>query len=302
MRIIRSAAPTCGLKKLFQWPILLMLLLLISACQDDEGGSSLPTPQPIVDANDTTRVLVPAGYVVLGNNPDGWGNYALAAGEDTVYIDSFYIDRYEVSNLQYAAYLNSAMDSGLVNYTNGDVWETASGNLLIKTSSAESGVIWVDTLAAFAAADGYAELPAVMVSWHGADAFATFYGERLPSENEWEKAARGDVNALGTVSGVGVGYPYPWGEATPHQDLANFGSPTGSAAEAVSYPQGMSWFGAFNMAGNVWEWTATIQGSTRVRRGGGFASTAGDIRTAARFFSDPMTTDRTFGFRCAANP
>ena len=166
----------------------------------------------------------------------------------------------------------------------------------------ECRVSYNDTLSEFVAETGYEEWPVVEVSWHGALAYAEYYGERLPSEAEWEKAARGTVNVFGVIDGVGAGYPYPWGDAQPNGELANFGNSFGSPEDVQSYPQGMSWFGAFNMAGNVWEWTGTTEGSKRVRRGGSYISPPDRLKTAARYFSDPFTTDRAVGFRCAKDP
>lgn len=278
----------------------LVITLFFCSCNESGDGIRLPEPQPIINGD---RVLVPAGEVVLGNVPTGWGNYIPSTGENPVYVDSFYIDRYEVSNQQYAAYLNAAIDSGWVFYDGEDVFSDSIEQVIyLEVSSSECRISFIDSLGVFAAEQGYEDWPVVEISWYGAVAYAEFYGERLPTEAEWEKAARGTVDFFGEYDGVGVGYPYPWGDATPDENLANFGDSFGAPEDVQSYPQGMSWFGAFNLAGNVWEWTATVEGGNRVRRGGSYVSPADRLKTAAQFFSDPTLTDKTIGFRCAADP
>ncbi|RJP77637.1 MAG: hypothetical protein C4524_07900 [Candidatus Zixiibacteriota bacterium] len=282
--------------------VLLALAWLLASCDSDDSGGTfaLPPPQPLVHPADCTLVLVPAGPVVLGNVPEGWGNYQVTP--EVVPVDSFYLERYEVSNLRYAAYLAAALDSGLVEYDGQNVYQVSTGKLLLRTAAAESRLQYVDSLDTFVAEAGYENLPVALVSWYGAQAFAEFYGRRLPTEVEWEKAARGTVDLFGKVDGVGVGYPYPWGDQAPNAQLANFDSGLGGLEVVQSYPQGMSWYGAFNMGGNAWEWTATANGSSRVRRGGSYLSSAEMLLTAARFFSDPAITDKAIGFRCAMDP
>lgn len=284
---------------------LLLPLFLFASCENDEGGGTSPPPpipQPVVDPDDSTRVLVPAGDCILGNTPDGWGNYALPAGENPVYVDSFYIDHHEVSNQQYADYLDSAITDSQVFWIAGDIYDApASGHLLIQLTGEYSHISFIDSTVIFEPDSGFEQMPVVMVSWYGATAFAEYYGKRLPTEAEWEKAARGTSDYYGSIEGVGVGYIYPWGNDEPSGDFANFQDVTGAPESVDSYPLGMSWFGAFNMAGNVSEWTATEVGNTRVHRGGSFVSQPEFLRTAVRALADPITTHRTIGFRCAAD-
>lgn len=281
-----------------------VFLLLFSACENGDEFS-LPTPQPIIEGD---RVLVPAGNVILGNTPDGWGNYPQPGDppiDNPVFIDSFYIDRYEVTNEQYASFLTEAFTANMV-YLSGnpefDVYRIGTGLLLLQMSSDFCQINFNGTTEEFIVKDENESLPVVEVSWHGASFYAEYYGERLPTEQEWEKAARGIVDVFGSIEGVGVGYPYPWGDALPTASLANFNQIHGAPSRVDAYPTGMSWFGAFNMAGNVWEWTATTIGTNRVLRGGGYISDAELLRTAYRSLSDPVITSRDIGFRCAADP
>jgi iron(II)-dependent oxidoreductase len=281
---------------------ILLIVLLVSmfwGCGEDDVAG-LPSPQPIIDGD---RVLVPEGNVVLGNTPEGWGNYELEAGINPVHLDSFYIDRYEITNLKYVDYLNTAINLGQVAVDDsGDVYDPLTDKILVRVSSEYCHINYDSISVLFEAEDGYSDLPVVMVSWYGAYNYSTFYGKRLPTESEWEKAARGIVDVFGSYGGTGVGYPYPWGDVRPTESLANFGDVGGAPESVYAHLGGMSWFGAHNMAGNVREWTATAIGSARIHRGGSYLSIPEQLKTATRAFTDPIVTDRAIGFRCASDP
>ena len=88
----------------------------------------------------------------------------------------------------------------------------------------------------------------VNVSWEDAQAFCQWAGVRLPSEAEWEKAARGTDGRI-----------YPWGDQSPTKELCNFGGNIGDTTPVDRYPGGASPFGVLDMSGNVWEWTAQAE-------------------------------------------
>ena len=146
-----------------------------------------------------------------------------------------------------------------------------------------------------------ANLPVTQVNWSEARAFCAFAGGRLPSEDEWEKAARG-----------GDGREYPWGKELDCA-RANWGSfekegpcagkNPGKPVDVGSYPQGASPFGVLDMAGNVWEWVADKYDrdpTRRVVRGGSCCSYFVEPRAANRNAWDPNHRDVDLGFRCVS--
>ena len=165
---------------------------------------------------------------------------------------SYGIMRYEVTNAQYADYLNSALNDGLLTVSESSVSGFFEGSSHLDAGSYEylnlddsnCHIDWVNDI--FAAQFEYSEHPVILVTWYGATAFADYYGLELPSEQEWEKAARG-------LSG----WDYPWGNETPTCEYANYAGCYFGTTPVDSFPLGQSVYGAFDLAGNVWEWTST---------------------------------------------
>jgi formylglycine-generating enzyme required for sulfatase activity len=150
--------------------------------------------------------------------------------------------------------------------------------------------------------------PVVHVSWLDARKFCEWVGGRLPTEVEWEYAAAGPE-----------GYLYPWGVSPPDCGKANYSAEEGPCVEtttpAGSYPQGASWRELEDMAGNVWEWTASLYkpypykagdgredpaaSGLRVARGGSWLSLQESLRSASRHKFEPSNAGSNLGFRCA---
>ncbi len=231
-------------------------------------------------------VLVPAGEFTMGND---LGHDEQPAHR--VYLDAFYIDRYEVTNAEYARFLNviGGHESKCEGYKCADT----------KDDNPDSHIIY--RAGQYAPEPRYEQHPVVQVSWYGAKAFCEHQGKRLPTEAEWEKAARGPDGLI-----------YPWGNVF-EAGKANAGHPTGDTTPVGSFPAGGSPYGAYDMAGNVWEWVADwyqpypdsparsdlFGQKYKVVRGGSWNHPAEDARTTVRDIAHPARRLRVVGFRCA---
>jgi formylglycine-generating enzyme required for sulfatase activity len=237
-------------------------------------------------------VEIPAGTFVMGD----------AAGEAdevprTISVAGFRLMRTEVTNARFAAFVadtghrTDAERSGS-GYVWTDRWRRVTGAEWRHPSGPESGIVGKD------------EHPVVQVSAEDARAFCAWAGLRLPTEAEWEYAARGND-----------GRHYPWGDAAPEEDggrRANFGTMACCAADAADgylktapvgrFANGASPFGLMDMAGNVWEWTASAfpgRPGEVVLRGGGWGNDPHCLRVSYRHGNPPDIVLDMVGFRCA---
>jgi len=201
----------------------------------------------------------------------------------TVYLNAFYIDKFEVTNQLY----KTCVDDGKCDPPRQTYFFAESPNRLYYGNPQ------------------YDNYPVIYVDWTMAKAYCEWRGARLPTEAEWEKAARGkDANI------------YPWGKDLDCQK-ANYQNCVNRTSEAGSYPAGVSPYGAYDMAGNVWEWVADwysddyyskssgnnpsgpIAGQSRVMRGGSWPKFDVTSYHRNKFAPDYNTFD--IGFRCAAS-
>jgi formylglycine-generating enzyme required for sulfatase activity len=234
---------------------------------------------------------------------------ANALPQHSVTLDTFLMERTEVTNAQYIAFLNWM---GPNSHLNG----CFNQKCLDTTAAQEFSQIIFDSQNYDVGLPIYNNFPVVYVTWYGARAYCEAIGRRLPTEAEWERAARGTEN-----------YIYPWGDLwdpllarTSRFPTADGSRPIG-AVEAGSFPVGASEFGLLDMAGNVSEWvadwyspnfyqqpeasglnpTGPPTGRTKVHRGGSWDAVPFFARTVARLDADPNETFISVGFRCAAD-
>ncbi len=231
-----------------------------------------------------TMVYVPFGEFQMGSdngNPDEQPVHL-------VYLDAYWIDQMEVTNAQYALCVEAGTCTirSIDSFTRSDYFHSAV----------------------------YANYPVVNISWNDANNYCHWAGGSLPTEAQWEKAARGID-----------GYIYPWGNTAPSSDLTNYGNTVGDTVEVGSNPDDVSPYMVFDMAGNVFEWVAdwyavdfytqspysnpTGHASStgpateqrRVLRGGSWFNTDSYLRTTSRFRDIPDMRGSTYGIRCVIN-
>jgi serine/threonine-protein kinase len=266
------------------WAVPKIIPLMQTLKASTTSSTLIETPTPafqlvptvVSDKDGMILLYVPAGEFMMGGN-DG---HADEKPQHTVYLDSFWIDKTEVTNAMYARCVQDAKCSRPEDTTHYD-----------KST--------------------YENHPVVYVSWDDAYAYCSWANRRLPTEAEWEKAARGIDKRS-----------YPWGNVVPKPDLLNYDSKIGNTTEVGSYETGKSFYGAYDMAGNVWEWvndwyqpayyqispSSNPQGSdagsslSKVLRGGSWVNTDDLVRSSSRLAIDPANASFSIGFRCSQSP
>jgi formylglycine-generating enzyme required for sulfatase activity len=243
---------------------------------------------PILAAD---MVRIPAGPFIMGNN-NGPEDERPA---HTVTLPAFEIDLFPVTNADFAKFLDA---SGLRNPRGEKRYDDDDNDARIHRNG-PTGVWQADA--------GYERHPVVEPSWVGARDYCAWLGKRLPTEAEWEKAARG-TDAR----------PYPWGTDTPTADRARFAVGYNQTTNVDAFPNGRSPYGLWDMAGNAWEWVSSAYrpypyqaddgrenleaGPVRGTRGGGHDSSAAGITTTQRgknLSRAPQAGHHNIGFRCA---
>lgn len=286
---------------------------------DGETGDASQMSNAVVLTPPSELVSIPAGEVVMGDTPPSWpdGSWGTASHPgNPVPVEAFSIEATEVDNRQFQAFLHERLSTSSIvvvpNGVQGD--ETEGSNLLLNTNA--SKIRFDSGTGLFTILAGFEDHPVTGVTWYGAQAYAEQVDRRLPTEAEWERAARGDSKIVATYSGSSVGYgtKYPWGLDDPSVALANYDDLIGStmAAGTLSGGATIHWDAPIHhMAGNVWEWCADWvgpyvdphdppeDGTQRVLRGGSWLDGPLRLRVGDRFSSVPTAGSPTSGFRCA---
>jgi formylglycine-generating enzyme required for sulfatase activity len=241
------------------------------------------TPPPSGD-----MVTIITGTFQMGCDSQNNASFACEADAlplHAVILSTYRIDKNEVTNAQYAQCVSAG----------------ACGMPSSNSSSTHTSYYNNPT---------YANYPVIYVNWSNANNYCAWIGKRLPSEAEWEKAARGSIGTR----------LFPWGDQTASCTLANLSTCLGDTNTVGSYLSGASPYGVLDMAGNVWEWVndwylssyygispginppGPANGTNKVLRGGAWNNSWFHLRLAYRNYSNPNGSYNFIGFRCAAPP
>jgi formylglycine-generating enzyme required for sulfatase activity len=283
--------------------ILLFIIFLFPANASADGLRKY-----IRGKDNAMMALIPGGTYDMGSTEE---DLVETAPIHRVYISNFYMDIHPVTNWQFARFLNDtnppegpdgARDWLVV--LRSDLNDPERKNWWPTEISYEHG--------RYIAYKGYKDNPVLSVSWTAADEYCKWAGKRLPTEAEWEKAARGGLK----------GMKFVWGDEIPTSEIIHSKSwksnkkaaPLGPAKSGK--PNG---YGLYNMAGGIWEWCfdwyepnyyhnsmrkdpqGPESGRFKSLRGGSWFNNPPGLRVALRNFLDFMAMDETTGFRCASN-
>jgi formylglycine-generating enzyme required for sulfatase activity len=239
-------------------------------------------PSEIKDAKNVTMVYIPAGEFTMGNDDSGDVG---SRPTHKVSVGAFYIDKYEVTNEAYDACVYAV-----------------ECRRPLQVGSATRNTYFKN--------DVFAKYPVINVDWKMATAYCEWRGARLPTEAEWEKAARGTQDQR----------IYPWGDTAVDCSFANIHGCTGDTVPVDQYETGQSVYGVYGMSGNVWEWTSSLSKlypydatdgredpatrGERIARGGAWHAFGGNgenVRVDTRLPLDPGYGGLYVGIRCATS-
>jgi formylglycine-generating enzyme required for sulfatase activity len=294
---------------LLRFPQLLIAIALLVSCARVDLNAPIPSYDTGIDPNAWSAI--PAGEFYFGQH------------EELRTTGAYEIMITDVTAAQYADFLNSALGEGYFKLENEQITGFYPGDEFraIKHEERIAGGDWLFVPlndpsqrvkfagATFAVQPGYENHPMTMVTWFGAWAYCQYYGWRLPTEMEWEKAGRGTETR-----------PFPWGEEIrrenanfyssrdPFEDMRSFGSRTspvgfynGQTYDDYQTLESASPYGLYDMAGNVWQWTGDIYEGMHYRflRGGSKDTYEMDLRLWVRNNATPTYFSPGVGFRCA---
>lgn len=256
-----------------------------TATHTPEVAEATATVSPLlIDDYGVPMALVDAGPFTMGSHQGKYDQTPV----HVVYLDTYYIDQFEVTNARYQECVNAGVCAQPLDFSSA-THRSYYGNLEF---------------------DNY---PVIHVSWFMAQTYCEWRGGRLPTEAEWEKAARGSADER----------EFPWGDEEPDCTFGNFAGFSGCKADVTeigSYEKGISPYMLYDLAGNVWEWvqdwygeyyyrespernpTGPETGGHRVMRGGAFRYTVNAGRTSTRGFNSPKQGYDYTGLRCVKEP
>jgi formylglycine-generating enzyme required for sulfatase activity len=290
---------------------LAMTIVFLVSCGPVDLNAPIPTFDTGVDPNAWAQI--PAGEFYFGQHEE----VESAAAYEIMVTD--------VTVSQYADFLNAALTDGSVKLVDSEIQGYYPGDIFrgVKHEEEIKAGDWLYVLlndpsqrvqfngSTFSAQPGYENHPMTMVSWFGALGYCQYYGYRLPTEKEWEKAARGTDER-----------PFPWGDEIqrqnanfyasrdPFEDMRSYGSRT----SPVGFYNGQKYgdyqtfdsaspYGLYDMAGNVWQWTGDVYEGMHYRflRGGSKDTYDMDLRIWVRNNATPTYFSPGVGFRCTRN-
>ena len=277
-----------------------VLLLILTSCQPVEGFfqtafAQTQAVQPTIEIPTCTDIgqtwtspvdgmnlmCIPAGKFLMG---DTMNEDPISQGfhpRIEVTLDDYWIDQTEVTNRQFELFVQNThyqteaekVGSGVI-FTQGTIVRT-------------SGASWKHPKGPASDLSDRQNHPVVLVSWNDAAAYCQWAGRSLPTEAQWEKAARGTDARI-----------YPWGNTPPTRRLSNSNNMVGDTTPVGFFPLGASPYGTLDMTGNVAEWTADFYEDGRVVVGGSWLIT---FRLSYRYGVDASFATDSFGFRCIAS-
>jgi formylglycine-generating enzyme required for sulfatase activity len=252
-------------------------------------NTPLPTPTPtgayeagtiaVSPIDGMLMAYIPPGEFLMGSSSEDPYAFDFEKPQHTIYLDGYWIDQTPVTNLMYDVCVKAGVCPEPVHNATDNIYYGYPVNH---------------------------HHPVIYVNWFDAVTYCEWAGRRLPTEAEWEKAARGVDGRL-----------FPWGNNDPYSELANFNNIIGYTTIVGEYPDGASPYGVLDMVGNVREWVhdwyaedyyqyspsvnpqGPDTGEGRVLKGGSFTDELSNSRAATRFLHDPNSAGINRGFRCA---
>jgi gamma-glutamyl hercynylcysteine S-oxide synthase len=274
---------------------------------------SFAKPNPL-QATPPTRdlITIPGGPFILGASPTSTVPFIYDNEQPAhkLEVPEFRIDRYPVTNSEYAQFIEAGGYKARSAWSE-EGWAWKEANQISRPNYWSEGPPWM-VQGMFETAAPMPDAPVTGVSWYEAEAYARFTGRRLPGEIEWEKAA---------TWREGRKTAFPWGDEPPDDERCNFNSTLLGTTPVGAFPRGASGNGCEDMAGNVWEWTAStfagypgfkafpypeyselwFDGDHRVLKGGSWMTRGVLLRCSFRNFFRPGFRIAFAGFRCAAD-